>query len=97
MTMLGWVQIRDALNLTYDVTFEVGVGDSYRVAWWSVHVTSKPESIHQAVNASLDVLRSVATSRIMPYELERAKVTVLTKHDADVKVRHHCKRGREPR
>ena len=22
-------QIRDALNLTYDVTFEVGVGDSY--------------------------------------------------------------------
>ena len=79
-------QIRDSLNLTYDVTFDVGVSDMYQVAWWSVHVTSKPENIHKAVNASLDVLRGIATMRIMPYELERAKVTVLTKHDADTKV-----------
>ena len=80
------LQIRDSLNLTYDVTFDVGVSDMYQVAWWSVHVTSKPENIHKAVNASLDVLRGIATMRIMPYELERAKVTVLTKHDADTKV-----------
>ena len=64
----------------------MGVSDLYQVAWWSVHVTSKPENIHKAVNASLEVLRNIATMRIMPYELERAKVTVLTKHDADTKV-----------
>ena len=68
------------------MTFDVGVSDLYQVAWWSVHVTSKPENIHKAVNASLEVLRNIATMRIMPYELERAKVTVLTKHDADTKV-----------
>ena len=69
------------------MTFEAGIGDSYRVAWWSVHVTSKPENIHRAVTACLDVLRSVATSRMQPYELERAKVTVLAKHEAEVKAR----------
>ena len=69
------------------MTFDVGVSDMYKVAWWTVHVTSKPENIHRAVDASLKVLRDIATMRIMPYELERAKVTVLTKHDADIKVR----------
>ena len=89
LTQLLCVQIRDQLNLTYDVTFEAGLNDSYQVAWWSVHVTSKPENIHQAVAACLDVLRSVGSATMQPYELERAKVTVLAKHEAEVKVRIH--------
>lgn len=78
--------MRDALNLTYDVTLEVSLFNRLDVGWWLIHVTSRPASISEAVAASLRVLRNVATSRIRASELARAKRAVLTRMDSESKV-----------
>lgn len=48
-------------------------------------VTSTPEKIQEAKNASLNVLLNVAHQRITPRELQRAKRTLLTRHESDQK------------
>ena len=80
------LQVRDALNLTYDVTMEISLFNRLKVGWWIIHVTSRPTSISDAVAASLRVLRNVASARIRDSELERAKRAVLTRMDSDSKV-----------
>lgn len=48
-------------------------------------VTSEPAKIDAALNASLRVLRGLRTSSITPRELARAKRTLTSRHEADLK------------
>lgn len=80
-------QVRDALGLTYDVSFELSLFDRLPRGWFVVNVTSTPQKIHDAMAASLRVLRTLATQRITPRELLRAKRTVITRHESEIKVR----------
>eukprot|EP00873_Tetraselmis_striata_P020838 jgi/Tetstr1/441102/TSEL_029370.t1 len=77
--------VRDALGLTYDVAFELTVFERIESGWFFVTVTSTPEKIHEAREASLNVLLNIATQRITPRELQRAKRTLLTRHESDQK------------
>lgn len=56
--------MRDTLGLTYDVSFEVTMFDRLRSGWYSVHVTSDPEKIYDALNASAAVLRDIALNPV---------------------------------
>lgn len=51
----------------------------------SVHVTSDPAKIYDALNASIAVLRDIAVSPVNRRELSRARTTLLTRHESDVK------------
>ncbi|KAG1670958.1 hypothetical protein FOA52_011393 [Chlamydomonas sp. UWO 241] len=77
--------VRDTLGLTYDVSFEVTLFDRVRAGWYSVHVTSHPDKIYDALNASVAVLRDIAVSPINRRELERARTTTITRHESDMK------------
>ena len=48
-------------------------------------VTSTPQRIRDAADASLRVLRSLKESRVTPRELLRAKRTLLARHETDLK------------
>ena len=80
------MQVRDALGLTYDVSFELSVFDRLRAGWFFVHVTSTPDKIGEARDASLRVLRGLRLQRITERELLRARRIVLTKHESELKV-----------
>ncbi len=80
------VQVRDALGLTYDVSFELSLYDRLRTGWFVCHVTSTHAKIDEALDASLRVLRSLPLQRVTPRELLRAKRTVLTRHESEMKV-----------
>ena len=83
----GWVgQVRDSLGLTYDVNFDLSLFDRLQVGWFVVNVTSTPQKIQQALDASVGVLRALATQRITVRELARAQRTLLTRHESDTKV-----------
>jgi hypothetical protein len=71
--------VRDSLGLTYDVSFEVTQFDIIRNGWYSVNVTSYPDKIHEALAASLSVLRELAVNPVNAWELMRAKNTVITR------------------
>lgn len=78
--------VRDTLGLTYDVSFDLSLFDRLRTGWFVVNVTSTPQKIEKAMAASLSVLQTVATERITVRELTRAKRTLLTRHETDMKV-----------
>ena len=78
--------MRDSLGLTYDVSFELSLFDRLSPGWFVVNVTSTPQKIHEALNASVSVLRSLAVQRISPRDLVRAQRTLLTRHESDTKV-----------
>ena len=59
--------------------------DRVRVGWWSVHVTSHPDKIYDALNASIAVLRDIAVSPVNRREVARARTTLLTRHESDMK------------
>ncbi len=83
----GWGgQVRDSLGLTYDVNFDLSLFDRLQVGWFVVNVTSTPQKIQQALDASVGVLRALATQRITVRELARAQRTLLTRHESDTKV-----------
>ncbi|XP_066383840.1 uncharacterized protein [Miscanthus floridulus] len=48
-------------------------------------VTSTPSKVHKAVDACKGVLRGLHSSRIVERELDRAKRTLLMKHEAETK------------
>ncbi|CAM6089817.1 unnamed protein product [Calypogeia fissa] len=77
--------VRDALGLTYDVSFELSLFDRLKAGWFVISVTSTPAKIQQAVEASLNVLRGLHGSRVNQRELERAKRTLLMRHESDSK------------
>ena len=45
--------------------------DRVRTGWYSVHVTSHPDKIYDALNASIAVLRDIAVNPINRRELSR--------------------------
>lgn len=60
-------------------THQITTYDRLRAGWFSVCVTSYPDKIHEALAASLAVLRDIAVSPITPRELMRAKRTLITR------------------
>lgn len=77
--------VRDSLGLTYDVSFELNLFDTLNFGWYVISVTSTPGKVHKAVDACKNVLRGLHNDRIAPRELDRAKRTLLMKHEADIK------------
>ena len=82
--------VRDSLGLTYDVNFEISSFDRFQAGWFVVNVTSNPNKIQQAMDASLRVLRNMLTDKVTSREVLRARRTVLTRHDSDLKVTLLC-------
>eukprot|EP00898_Chlorokybus_atmophyticus_P002810 jgi/Chlat1/352/Chrsp10S01473 len=77
--------VRDAMGLTYDVGFELSLFDRLNTGWFVVSVTSTPAKIEEALQASVSVLRGIKSSPVTHRELERAKRTLLTRHESDLK------------
>ncbi|KAJ7982662.1 Stromal processing peptidase, chloroplastic [Quillaja saponaria] len=77
--------VRDSLGLTYDVSFELNLFDRLKLGWYVVSVTSTPEKVHKAVDACKSVLRGLHTNKITERELDRAKRTLLMRHEAEIK------------
>ncbi|KAK8560338.1 hypothetical protein V6N13_082784, partial [Hibiscus sabdariffa] len=77
--------VRDSLGLTYDVSFELNLFDRLKLGWYVVSVTSTPSKVYKAVDACKNVLRGLHSNKISPRELERAKRTLLMRHEAEIK------------
>lgn len=80
-----FTSVRDSLGLTYDVSFELNLFDRLNLGWYVISVTSTPGKVHKAVDACKNVLRGLHSSKIADRELDRAKRTLLMKHEADSK------------
>lgn len=77
--------VRDSLGLTYDVSFELNLFDRLKLGWYVISVTSTPSKVHKAVDACKNVLRGLHSNRITLRELDRAKRTLLMRHEAEIK------------
>ncbi|KAL8474428.1 hypothetical protein ACS0TY_031045 [Phlomoides rotata] len=77
--------VRDSLGLTYDVSFELNLFDRLNLGWYVISVTSTPEKVHKAVDACKNVLRGLHSNQIAPRELDRARRTLLMRHEAEIK------------
>ncbi|KAA8541397.1 hypothetical protein F0562_025360 [Nyssa sinensis] len=77
--------VRDSLGLTYDVSFELNLFDRLKLGWYVISVTSTPGKVYKAVDASKNVLRGLHSNKIAQRELDRAKRTLLMRHEAEIK------------
>lgn len=77
--------VRDSLGLTYDVSFELNLFDRLKLGWYVISVTSTPGKVHKAVDACKNVLRGLHSNQITDRELDRAKRTLLMRHEAEIK------------
>ncbi|CAF1729317.1 hypothetical protein Bca4012_042833 [Brassica carinata] len=77
--------VRDSLGLTYDVSFELNLFDRLNLGWYVISVTSTPGKVFKAVDACKSVLRGLHSNQIAPRELDRAKRTLLMRHEAELK------------
>ncbi|XP_038711461.1 stromal processing peptidase, chloroplastic-like isoform X1 [Tripterygium wilfordii] len=77
--------VRDSLGLTYDVSFELNLFDSLKLGWYVISVTSTPGKVHKAVDACKSVLRGLPGNKIAQRELDRARRTLLMRHEAEIK------------
>ncbi|KAG5561861.1 hypothetical protein RHGRI_004789 [Rhododendron griersonianum] len=77
--------VRDSLGLTYDVSFELNLFDRLKLGWYVISVTSTPGKVYKAVDACKNVLRGLHSNKIDPTELDRAKRTLLMRHEAESK------------
>ncbi|CAK7348928.1 unnamed protein product [Dovyalis caffra] len=77
--------VRDSLGLTYDVSFELSLFDRLKLGWYVVSVTSTPGKVHKAVDACKSVLRGLHSNKVAQRELDRAKRTLLMRHEAEIK------------
>ncbi|KAK3034043.1 hypothetical protein RJ639_032965 [Escallonia herrerae] len=77
--------VRDSLGLTYDVSFELNLFDRLKLGWYVISVTSTPGKVHKAVDACKNVLRGLDSSKVAQRELDRAKRTLLMRHEAETK------------
>lgn len=77
--------VRDSLGLTYDVSFELSLFDRLHFGWYVISVTSTPGKVYKAVDACKSVLRGLHESKIAQRELDRAKRTLLMRHEAETK------------
>ncbi|GJS89789.1 stromal processing peptidase chloroplastic [Tanacetum coccineum] len=80
-----FTEVRDSQGLTYDVSFELNLFDRLNLGWYVISVTSTPGKVHRAVDACKGVLRGLHSKRIAEHELDRAKRTLLMKHEAETK------------
>ncbi|KAI3824598.1 hypothetical protein L1987_06062 [Smallanthus sonchifolius] len=80
-----FTEVRDSQGLTYDVSFELNLFDRLNLGWYVISVTSTPSKVHRAVDACKNVLRGLHSKKIADHELERAKRTLLMKHEAETK------------
>ncbi|KAE9452508.1 hypothetical protein C3L33_15588, partial [Rhododendron williamsianum] len=78
--------VRDSLGLTYDVSFELNLFDRLKLGWYVISVTSTPGKVCRAVDACKNVLRDLRSNKIAQTELDRAKQTLLMRHDAESKL-----------
>lgn len=77
--------VRDTLGLTYDVSFELSLLDRLKFGWFVISVTSTPSKVYRAVDACKSVLRGLHSNKITQRELDRAKRTLLMRHESDMK------------
>jgi predicted Zn-dependent peptidase len=77
--------VRDSLGLTYDVSFELNLFDRLKLGWYVISVTSTPGKVYKAVDACKNVLRGLHSNKIDQTELDRAKRTLLMRHEAESK------------
>ncbi|KAK1263282.1 hypothetical protein QJS04_geneDACA009352 [Acorus gramineus] len=77
--------VRDSLGLTYDVSFELSLFDMLNFGWYVISVTSTPDKVYKAVEACKNVLRGLHDNKIAQRELDRAKRTLLMRHEAETK------------
>ena len=78
--------VRDALGLTYDCNFQLAFGlQNSDATTYRLVVTSTPAKIDEALAAALRVLRGFSTQRISQREVERARMTLLTRHETELK------------
>eukprot|EP00268_Persea_americana_P007317 TRINITY_DN1270_c2_g1_i2.p1 TRINITY_DN1270_c2_g1~~TRINITY_DN1270_c2_g1_i2.p1 ORF type:complete len:1245 (-),score=273.98 TRINITY_DN1270_c2_g1_i2:1667-5401(-) len=77
--------VRDSLGLTYDVSFELSLFDRLKLGWYVISVTSTPSKVYRAVDACKSVLRGLHDSKIAQRELDRAKRTLIMRHEAESK------------
>ncbi|XP_071701017.1 stromal processing peptidase, chloroplastic-like [Rutidosis leptorrhynchoides] len=80
-----FTEVRDSQGLTYDVSFELNLFDRLHLGWYVISVTSTPGKVHRAVDACKSVLRGLHGKKIAEHELDRAKRTLLMKHEAESK------------
>ncbi|KAL4563575.1 hypothetical protein LXL04_027618 [Taraxacum kok-saghyz] len=80
-----FTEVRDSQGLTYDVSFELNLFDRLTLGWYVISVTSTPGKVHKAVDACKSVLRGLHSKKIGDHELDRAKRTLLMKHEAESK------------
>ncbi|XP_071715631.1 stromal processing peptidase, chloroplastic-like isoform X2 [Rutidosis leptorrhynchoides] len=80
-----FTEVRDSQGLTYDVSFDLNLFDRLHLGWYVISVTSTPGKVHRAVDACKSVLRGLHGKRIAEHELDRAKRTLLMKHEAETK------------
>ena len=71
--------------MTYDVSFELSLFDRLKLGWYVISVTSTPGKVYKAVDACKNVLRGLHSSKIAQRELDRAKRTLLMRHEAETK------------
>ncbi|KAJ4845649.1 hypothetical protein Tsubulata_036223 [Turnera subulata] len=77
--------VRDSLGLTYDVSFELSLFDRLKLGWYVITVTSPPGKVYKAVDACKSVLRGLHSNKIAQRELDRAKRTILMRHEGEIK------------
>ena len=78
--------VRDALGLTYDCNFQLAFGlQNSDATTYRLVVTSTPAKIDDALDAALRVLRGFKSQRISVREVERARMTLLTRHETELK------------
>ncbi|KAH7434480.1 hypothetical protein KP509_06G019300 [Ceratopteris richardii] len=77
--------VRDTLGLTYDVSFEMSLFDRLKGGWYVISVTSTPAKVKKAVDASLKVLRGLRENPISQRDLDRARRTLMMRHESDSK------------
>ncbi|XP_020590342.1 stromal processing peptidase, chloroplastic [Phalaenopsis equestris] len=77
--------VRDSLGLTYDVFFELSLFDRLKLGWYVISVTSTPSKVYKAVDACKNVLRGLHSNKIAQRELDRARRTLLMRHEAETK------------
>ncbi|EFJ12171.1 hypothetical protein SELMODRAFT_446750 [Selaginella moellendorffii] len=80
-----FTNVRDALGLTYDVSFEFRLFDRLKGGWFVISVTSTPTKIQRAVEASINVLKGLHSNQITQRELDRAKRILMMRHESDCK------------
>lgn len=82
--------VRDSLGLTYDVSLELSMMQRLSAGWYMVNVTSTPQKIDEALMASVRTMRGLTSRYVTERELDRARRTLLTRHESDMKDDTYC-------